>query len=350
MKTKMLIWLLTLLGAVSCTSVETSGGSLRIVFETGDVQTKAAGPDGNVEDGGGIFINEGVPDVVILISNADNEIVATYPSSGRGGILTGSVEGTPAPLQASISFTGLTGSATYTVYAFANAQGLWAMKCGEDPVSNLTDLTSAARVEALQFQPTAGDKDAYGCLAVKASRLPLSAKGAVTLTSLGNGEISLRLQRCVAKVTAVFENQCGEDLLLHDFSNTFYHMCPETGYVVPHETDYPVNHGDSYDGALSAIEAELSIDADETVSQSWYVFPSLGYYTCDISFDLEDAGNTVHCNYTDLPVLDDHGRDISYLARNQHLTIITRISRGRTVSFNFEVADWNSKTETVTFN
>ena len=60
------IGLLTLLGAVSCTNVETTGGRLRIQFETGALQTKAGEPDGVVSDGGGIALDEGNPDIVIL--------------------------------------------------------------------------------------------------------------------------------------------------------------------------------------------------------------------------------------------------------------------------------------------
>ena len=49
---------------------------------------------------------------------------------------------------------------------------------------------------------------------------------------------------------------------------------------------------------------------------------------------------------------DDHARNIPKLARNQHLTITTRISKGKQVSFNFEVADWitEDKTESVYFD
>ena len=113
---------------------------------------------------------------------------------------------------------------------------------------------------------------------------------------------------------------------------------------------------DEYKKVLSGIEdAKMMITAEDDpetetredqASISWYVFPSIGPYTCDISFTLnaEDHG------YTDLPVHDDHARDISQLARNQHLTITTRIGKGKNVSFNFEVSGWDDKTETVTFN
>lgn len=346
MRRQLFIWFLVCWGAVSCTPEENLHGSLRIVFETGAIQTKANEPDG-VEDGGGIYINAGVPDLIILVANSGGDIVATYPSSGRDGIITGSVEGTPAVTQTSVSFTGLTGGVSYTVYAFANTQGLWTMKSEGNTITNLTALTLTSQVEGLQFEPVSGDLDSDSCLKVKNSRLPLSAKGTVTLQSSGNGEISLALLRCVAKVTAVFENQYGSELTLYSFTNTFFHLRPDIGYVIPHSNDFAVAY-DS-EGNLAASETEpLTIGKDNTVSKSWYVFPSIGPYTCNVSFKLTPSGEPL--NYIGLQVHDDHARDIPQLARNQHLTITTRISKGKQVSFNFEVADWGTKEETVTFN
>ena len=344
-------------GVVSCVPEDNLRGSLRIVFETGAIQTRADEPDGVVADGGGIYINEDVPDLGILVAKSGGDIVATYPSSGRGGIITGSVEGNPAATRTSVSFTGLTGGVSYTVYAFANTQGLWTMKYGDATITTLTDLTSTTQVEGLQFMPSPlEDLDSSSCLKVKNSRLPLSAKGTVTLQSSGNGEISLALLRCAAKVTAVFENQYGSALTLYGFTNTFYHMRPGKGYVVPNESDFPVSWASA--GDLSPVESTLNLPVDDpatttvredVVTKTWYVFPSIGPYTCDISFYL-DSEKTDHHPYTGLQVHDDHARDIPQLARNQHLTITTRISKGETVSFNFEVADWGGKTETVTFN
>lgn len=348
MRRKLFIWFLICWSAFSCAPEDKPHGSLRILFETGALQTKAEEPDGVVADGGGIFINEGVPDLVILIADNSGSIVATYPDSGRGGIITGGVEGTPGATRMSVSFSGLVGDATYTVYAFANTQGLWTMKSGGTTVSSLTALTSVTQVEGLQFEPVTEDLDADSCPKVKNFRLPLSAKGSITLQSSGNGEISLAMLRCVAKVTAVFENQYGSALTLYDFSNTLFHMRPETGYVIPHSSDFAVAYAG--EGNLAASETEpLTINKDDEVSKSWYVFPSIGPYTCNISFYL-DSERTDYHSYSDLPVHDDHARDISQLARNQHLTITTRIGKGKSVSFNFEVADWGEKTETVTFN
>ena len=362
MRNKMLITLLTLLGAISCTSVETMG-SLRIEFETGALQTKADNPDGVVADGGGIyFTGNGTeqdpyrPDLIIVVADSNGDIQGKYIGTSASNT-NSKLEGTPLSTKMSVSITGLTGPATYTVYAFANTLGLWTMTNG---VSNLaTDLangtiTTASQLEALQFQPVVdNDEDAYGCLFVKNDRLPLSAKGTVTLKASGNGEVALSLLRCVAKVTAVFENQYGEVLTLTGFNNTFRHMNPSTGYVVPHESDFPIEWESA--GNLAPGEATLTIGSvdnpqtearEDRVSSSWYVFPSIGPYTCDISFTLYGESHS----YSYLPVHDDHARDILQLARNQHLTITTRISKGKQVSFSFKVADWDTKTERVTFN
>lgn len=343
MKKYGLILLLILLGAVSCTHEEMPAGSLRIVFETGAPETKSEG-DG-VEDGGGIYLDGTHPDLVILLADAYDNIVGKFNGLSDSNVRS-HLEGTPSPGRMSVSFTDLSPSATYTVYAFANTLGLWTMN------TSLSELTTVAQVEALEFHLNEDDDlDAYGCLKIKNSRLPLSAKGTVTLSEHKNGEVSLDLLRCAAKVTAVFDNQYGADLSLSDFSNIFYHMNPSMGYVIPHASDFPVEHDDSdYDGDISASETDpIPIADDHTISMSWYVLPSVGPYTCDISFKLDPEDEDPY-TYTNLPVHDDHARDIPQLARNQHLTITTRIGKGKKVSFNFKVEDWDTKTEQVYFD
>ena len=342
MQRKALILLLTLLGIVSCTPEETPGGALRIEFKTVAIQTKTD-PAPTPEDGSAISISAGVPDLVILIADSSGDIVATYPSSGRQGVVDGNVEGTATSTSTAVSFSGLTGNATYTVYAFANTTGLWT----RDNDAALTSLTTLSAVESLQFAPIAAEKETDGSLTLLNSRIPLSAKGTVTLTSLGNGEISLPLQRCIAKVTAVFENQYGSALTLYDFSNTFNHMLPSAGYVIPHESDYPIAWGSA--GNLSASETSISLPQDGSTSKEWYVFPSIGPFSCDVSFYTDSPRTDFH-SYSNLPVTDDHARDIPQLARNQHLTITTRTGKGKQVSFNFEVSAWDTRTETVMFN
>ena len=339
MHRKALILLLAIWSMAACTPQALPEGTLRLVFETGAPQTKADTGDGNVADGGGIFIDGNTPDLVILIANSSGNIVATYP----GG--TGELEGSPLPNSVSISFKGL-GQGDYTVYAFGNTEGFWSMKSGGSDVSNLTALTTASQVEALQFQPEASDVDSHTCLKVLQNRLPLSAKGTVTLGASGNGKIELPLLRCVAKVTARFENQFGSDLTLYHFSNTMKKMRPTAGYVAPHVNDFPVDPADASD--LTSGETTLSISDGEAYEEFWYVFPSIGPYTCDVQFSQTDGGDLLQ--YLNLPIHDDHARSITKLDRNQHLTITTRISAGKKVSFNFEVSDWDEKTESITFN
>ena len=339
MHRKALILLLAIWSMAACTPQALPEGTLRLVFATGEPQTKADTGDGNVADGGGIFIDGNTPDLVILIANSSGNIVATYP----GG--TGELEGSPLPNSVSISFKGL-GQGDYTVYAFGNTEGFWSMKSGGSAVTSLTALTTASQVEALQFQPEASDVDSHNCLKVLQSRLPLSAKGTVTLGASGNGKIELPLLRCVAKVTARFENQFGSDLTLYHFSNTMKKMRPTAGYVAPHVNDFPVDPADASD--LTSGETTLSISDGEAYEEFWYVFPSIGPYTCDVQFSQTDGGDLLQ--YLNLPIHDDHARDITKLDRNQHLTITTRISAGKKVSFNFEVSDWDEKTESITFN
>lgn len=339
MQKKALILLLAIWSMAACTPQALPEGTLRLVFATGELQTKADTGDGNVADGGGIFIDGNIPDLVILIANSSGNIVATYP----GG--TGELEGSPLPNSVSISFKGL-GQGDYTVYAFGNTEGFWSMKSGGSAVTSLTALTTASQVEALQFQPEASDVDSHNCLKVLQSRLPLSAKGTVTLGASGNGKIELPLLRCVAKVTARFENQFGSDLTLYHFSNTMKKMRPTAGYVAPHVNDFPVDPADASD--LTSGETTLSISDGEAYEEFWYVFPSIGPYTCDVQFSQTDGGDLLQ--YLNLPIHDDHARNITKLDRNQHLTITTRISAGKKVSFNFEVSDWDEKTESITFN
>ena len=123
-------------------------------------------------------------------------------------------------------------------------------------------------------------------------------------------------------------------------------MRPAVGYVVAHQNDFPVARANALD--LTTGESSLSIANGGAIERSWYVFPSIGPYTCDVQFKLSESENLRQ--FTDLPVHDDHARDITQLARNQHLTITTRISAGQRVSFNFEVADWAEKTERISFN
>ena len=83
-----------------------------------------------------------------------------------------------------------------------------------------------------------------------------------------------------------------------------------------------------------------------SITRYWYVFPSTGPYTCDVTFTMYkgDAGEHTY-TYSDLPIHDDHAVSVPSLPRNRHLHIVTKISTGTSVSFNFEVSGWGSPIE-----
>ena len=325
------------------------GGVVTFHFSTGALQTRATAPgDGEVADGGGIYASGGSPDLVILIAATDHSIVKRYcgtdPSSdGELQSLTDT--------EASIAFDFSTHPAgDYTVYAFGNAEGLWSMTTDGSNTLTAADLMDPAKIAdetdilALQFRPLAADTaPALVDLGNPSlARLPVSAYGDLEVSSNKNGQVRLELVRCVAKVTAEFVNNSGETLTLTDFSNSYVGLCPDRGYVLPHEPDKPAG---TVSGDLEASEASISIPNNGHISQQWFVFPGTGPYTCNVSFRV---GGTPY-SYSDMPVTNSRRQDIPALARNQHLHIVTHISKGLKASFNFEVADWEEHEEEVTF-
>ncbi len=326
------------LAALSCTREESAapvGGSISISLGVRPIGTRATSPgDGSPADGGGIFISAGLPDLVILIADPAGDIVARYPESG-------SLQADPTTTAMAVSFTGLD-EGVHTVYAFANTGGAnpWAMS------ADFADLLTADDVEALQFSPLPADTcpDA-------ADRLPLSARGSVSVSSGGTGEVSLQMIRCVAKVTIDFVNRTGAALTLDDFAFSLENLCPDRGYVCPRALpDLP--SGISYGDIVHPEEDGIALGTGEVQSYSFYVFPGVAVprsrdYLLNVGFTAN--GSAEPNSYSDLPVHDDHAVNIVSLERNQHLHIVTRISRGLTVSFNFEVADWIANTESVLF-
>lgn len=334
----------------ACTRTDRPAGTVTLSFCTGEPLTRAG--ENPVADGSAIATDAGMPDLVVLIADASGSVVATYPSADPSETTLSFSDADPT--QASIAFrqSALT-AGTYTVYAFANTQGLWAMTDGSltYTAATLVDITSKTTLDALHFVPAAFDNQ------VQASRLPLSAKGQLTVLESLNGEVSLDLLRCVARVSVDFRNDYGSDLALEDFAATFYHLNPDTGYVLPHTPDVP---DFAADGALPLTAASFAIPAGQTRNLSAFVLPGQapdgGHYTCDIAFSLDkDGSGTIEpangetFTYTDLLVHDSRARGITSLGRNQTLHILIRISKGQTVSFNFRVAEWESLTETVTF-
>lgn len=342
---------LLMLGVFSCKKEETGAatGSVSIRFFTVGIQdTKATTPgNGVVEDGGGIALDEGNPDLVILLANAQGNIVSTYPGNNT------SLESSSAT-QAVIQFSSLT-QGNYTVYAFGNTRGLWDMTTtGDDTItpSGLTNLNTATQVEALRFKPM----DTSNGLSPKEGRLPVSAKGSLTVSAGRNGETYLELLRCVAKVTALIKNNTGGALQLFNYMHTVMGISPNSGYVIPHQSDFPGTPENLVaDPCTKFSDPDYTIDISDEGSApyDWYVFPSQGPYTVDISFTLfkDNVGGTQKDYvYSNLPVINWRAEDVLQLGRNQHLTVSTYISKGITVSFNFAVNEWETHTEYVTFD
>lgn len=332
---------------LACSKRAGEGSVVTFSFYTGAMETRAVTPgDGDVADGGGIYRDgEGNPDLIILIADATSgTIVKRYP--GDGDLLSSSAT------EAKIAFSFADQAAgNYFVYAFGNAQGLWPMVMeGDDDndpseVLSAEDLTNPVKVptravlEELRFRKLAANVAPE----LINGRMPLSAKGELVVSAGKNGQVRLELLRCIAKVTAEFINNTGEDLDLSNYSNRIVNICPDCGYIIKHPAVSPES---ASMGDLEATVLEHNMLHEGSISRSWYVFPSMGPFTCNISF----TANETDYDFPDLPVTDSKRVDIPCLYRNQQLYIVTRISKGFKVSFNFEVADWDDVTADIQFD
>jgi hypothetical protein len=310
------------------------------------------------------------PDIVILI--ADNnpssqtygQIVLNYPG-------TGTIKEKTAT-EAVISFDFSSKPAgDYTVYAFGNTDGLWPMTY--DPSdgsislsgSQLTTLTTAAQVEALRFVAQtrntqgweeAGHENDFDDGVKLNNHLPVSAKAPLTVSSGKNGDAYLELLRCVAKVTAIIQNNTGEAMDLYNYKHTVHNINPNTGYVIPHDDDFVGEPGNLLANPCAKYgqpDMTIPISVEGSKAYDWYVFPAEGPFSICITFTLfknNNGGTEKTYTYTGLPVTNWKAENIPALGRNQHLTVTTRISKGLTVSFNFQVARWEDKTATVEFD
>lgn len=347
---------LALLAGVGCTRIEQPAGQVVLSFSTGIPATRAGEDDlaTRIADGRAIAVDAGTPDLVVLIADAGGNVVAKYPDADPDDT---EMDFDPAdPARASITFrqSSLT-EGSYTVYAFANTQGLWAFTDGTDSytAASLTGIGTQAVLDALYFTPMTFDpaNDVYPNPTVQGARLPLTAKGRLSVSARGNGEVSLDLLRCVAQVDTEFRNDYVTDLSLSNLAVTFHHLNPATGYVLPHTPDFPAG---AQDGNLIQTQESITIPTRESGHLTSLVFPSEapeGKYTCDVTFDFDadQDGTPETYTYTDLEVQDNRAVRITSLSRNQSLHILIRISRGQTVSFNFSLEDWVSLTETVLF-
>lgn len=347
---------LVLLVLASCTRTEQPTGTVTLDFSIGDVVTRATTPgDGNPADGGGIAFDGDNPDLVILITR-NGTIVSSY-ERGNSATATATIESEESGnkrkrIRVTFADANLT-QGDYTVYAVANTKNggstVWGAPSSWDGVASakFTSLTDDNRPV-----PT-GDP----------TRMPLSAKGTLTVQSTGNGSVSLELLRCVAKVTVKFKNVTGGTLSLSDINFSITDMNPKWGYLIPPAgTDSPTSAGDFRPLEMSAA-GPISIEDGTAIPGTYYVFSSQaqgGIYYCSASFTwkLNEGDEQTYENgyyatsdpLKGLRVFDKNYEDIPALLRNQHLTIEIRIGEGRDVSFNFIVGDWEEKTESVEFN
>lgn len=329
----LILFALTLCVGVGCSSKESPAeSSVVISFSTGEPFTRAG--DGDARDGSGIFIDgSGNLDLFIAIVNFQGEVVATYPENqGKTEVLTKS------ETEVSVRFKKITNSGEYTVYAIANTGGgVWG-------APEEWNFTTGAALDALTFTvPTGSDTPAVN------DRMPLSAKGTLSVNERLNGWVELELQRCVAKIGFKFKNETGEELTLTNCAVTLEKINPTQGYLFPRATDITGTVND-----LNLISSSLTIGSGETTDLygNQLVFPSIApprtvgsRYYCNISFKIGGVSKSFS-----LPIHDKRSQDIPALSRNQYLQIETRINKGLDISFNFVVVDWNKITEEVIFH
>lgn len=352
---------LVLLVLGSCTRNEQPTGTVTLTFTTGEIVTRSTTPGGGDPiDGGGIYYNGDTPDLVILIEQ-NGTIVKRFLGTNTADAIASFVPATKQK-RLQVKFTGLD-PGVYTVYAIANTNGgsVWF-----SPSKDFSTIT-ASSLDALKYtsltdnnRPTVSD-----------DRMPLSAKGTLTVQSTRNGSVSLELLRSVAKVTVKFKNVTGGTLTLKNVQFYITDMNPKCGYLIPQaSTDYTTTEGDYRPLFMSDAGPDIISVSGTEISGTYYVFPSKaqhgGLYYCSANFwwklkkgDNPESAWTEYKNgyYADpsdptggLRVFDKNFEDIPVLLRNQHLTIEIRIGEGSNVSFNFIVGDWEEKTESIEFN
>ncbi|MBR5431102.1 MAG: hypothetical protein IK119_01820 [Bacteroidales bacterium] len=359
--------------------LDSTQGRVEVSITTGEILTRA--PSGDPADGGGIIVDgSGNPDLMIAIANSGGSLVAWYPddffntpmsndySSECNTSLTDETTST-------VFFTGLLrANGPYTVYAVANTAGLPA-----GVLASLKACTTASQMEALQLsvnsgQPAFEDGSHNECM-------PITAKGTLNVLASGNGQVDLQLLRPVARISVTFKNETGDaDLEVHackviigDYNSSWSGAInPSRGYLFQHSPDEVSGYGRhlEIDAPVNAGNDKLVFDAqNKSTLGTVQVFPSVAptrqvgsRYLCTISFRITKSEQTYDSgvastfdeySFPDLPVHDSRSSDIPYLRRNQHLKIETRITKQASLhdySFNFEVQDWDSKDNYVTFD
>jgi hypothetical protein len=338
---------LVLLTGVSCTRQELPGGAVTITLSSGRPETRGAA---EIADGSEIYRDSGTgePDLIVLLFNAEGNLTAKYPAVGQ-------IVSNPTPSDLMVRMgSGTDGnriaSGDYTVYALANTANLttdgWPLTGG-----TIAGITSQADADALLFN---------AALPASVTRMPLVAKGSLSVDAEGRGNATLNLQRPVARVTVRFVNQYGDELTLTPFSFTLRGVNPDRGYLFPHTPDIPagITYGNisrNIASSSSAVLPDNTDPANPVYEISSLVYPGEGPYSCALSFSITKVGdNPVNPArefvYDNLPVQNRRGEDIPSIARNQSLAVTITISKGRMLSFSFEVGGWTEKTETVTFD
>ncbi len=396
-KRSLILMSLALLFWNACTPVEmpSASGNVTLAFRVGEPATRAG--DGVVADGGGIYcIKEAgpvyTPDLHIFICDRETgAVVKHYPEIGVVEECDW-VSGDKATyLAVSFSFSG---EGTYSVYALANVGDLASGNL--EISSSLAGITNASQLDAMILTLTDAALSANALASPDVgTRMPLSAKGILHVEpglSAGkyNGHVELELLRCVNQVQLSFQNLTGSELNIYNCTVTFKQLNAKQGWLFPADPDF-VELGDGADSDkfddnyrdftstardLTGIPAADdpatgSIDEREMALFTSPVrfFPSVAppqttpskgnRYLCDISFRVARAGKTYNPsnsgtydtkNFTNLPIHDPRSQDIQELKRNQYLQIVTTISNGSNVSFNFIVKEWTGHTETVEFN
>lgn len=385
-----------LLGGAACRRIEQPSGTVTLSFDVGTPATRASEPgDGNAADGGGIFcLKEGgvvKPDLIVFIADENGAIIKSYDGlsdandapTWRLTESVGSLDSndydevnTGASKRINVAFS-FNQAGVYSVYAIANVRG-------EDANFEIPDLSAVTNVAELENKIlsltsaaiSAGQTPAVG------DRMPLTARGTLNVyenNSNYNGQASLSMLRCFAKVQFTFKNLTGaaEPLELRHIQVIIYHMNVKQGYLFQSDPDFVVpGSGSNYQHftwrswtTSPASDPAFSIARDGTLSLFQTPFfpstaplqsqPSSGNrYLCDISFRVPKSGQTYNSSqsgtftaysFTNLPIHDALSQDIQALGRNQSLQIETTISAAQ-VSFNFIVQEWTVREEEVFFH
>ena len=361
---------IALYAGASCHPQELPGGAVTVLLSSGLPQTRGAA---EIADGQEIQFNAGEPDLILLLFNSSGTLVAKYPDGEHAELMT---EPVATAFDMMIRITNaLDGSTipqgTYSIYAVANTAGLWSLTDGVNTISagsfTSSSIADKTQADALYFTPLfEAETTPKPHLALRTSPnnlLPLSATGSVSVNANGNGTAELRMLRCAAQVVVKFVNNYTEELTLQNFDVTFKNLNTSTGYLFQHSpTDIPAGilYADLVHSGTPVTLEDNTNPSNDVFELSALVFPGVApppgeVYTCDISFDVAQVGSSTlspvsHFAFSDLPVHNNRGEDITSLSRNQKLTITVTISQGQMLSFSFEVDDWDTLTESVTFD